>query len=79
LLEPHQQVIDLCGFGLGFVLGDFAKSQGSLFAVVAEENAVAAATLLDSGHRCGSNITATLLPICYHGRQLGKLRFAVSL
>jgi len=76
---PTAGTANLGEFGLGFVLGDFAKGQSVLLTVAAKENAVASATLLNSGHRCGSNVTATLLPVCYHGGQFGMLRFAVSM
>ena len=45
---------------------------------VAEEYAEAFATLLNSSHRCGSNVTATPLPVCYQGRQFGRLRLDLS-
>ena len=69
----------MVGLGLGFVLGDSAKGETALLAVVAEEYAVASAALLNSIHRCGSNVTAMLLPVCYHGGRFGTLRFAVSM
>ena len=47
--------------------------------VVAKGNAGAPATLLNSCHRCGSNVTATLLPVCYQGGQFGRLRLDLSL
>ncbi len=64
--EIHVRNHRLGGFGLGFVLGGSAKGQSLLLTLVAEGNAVAAATLLNSIHRCGSNVTATLFPICSH-------------
>jgi hypothetical protein len=67
----------LVGVGLG--VGDFAKGQNVRLALVTELNAVSAATLFDTSHRCGSNVTATLLPVCYHGGQLGTLGFAVNI
>jgi len=66
----------LAGFGPGF--GDFAKGQNVRLAVVAEPNAVADATLFDTSHRCGPNVTAMLLPICSQGSQFGRLRLGVS-
>jgi hypothetical protein len=50
LLQPHEQVIDLPGFGLGFVLPDFTNGKAVQFAVVAEQNSVAAVSLLQRCH-----------------------------
>lgn len=79
LPQSHQQAIKLCGFCFGLLAGDLAERQGALLAVVAEEDAVASASLFETGHRCGSNVTATLLPVCYQGGQFGRLRFDASL
>lgn len=46
LLQPHEQIIDLPGFVLGFVLFDFTKGKGVQLPVVAEHNSVAAVPLL---------------------------------
>ena len=50
LLQPHEQVIDLPGLVLGFVLLDFANGKGVQLAVVAEENPVASVSLLQRRH-----------------------------
>ena len=50
LLQPHEQVIDLPGLVLGFVLLDFANGKGVQLAVVAEENSVASVSLLQRRH-----------------------------
>ena len=70
LLQPHEQVIDLPGFVLGFVLLDFANGKGVQFAVVAEQNSVAAVSFLQRRHDVGppqhhSNIRQTTLPKFY--------------
>ena len=50
LLQPHEQVIDLPGFVLGFVLLDFTNGKGVQFAVVAEQNSVTAVSFLQRCH-----------------------------
>ncbi len=50
LLQPHEQVIDLPGFVLGFVLLDFTNGKGVQLAVVAEQNSVTAVSLLQRRH-----------------------------
>jgi hypothetical protein len=74
LPEPQQEVIDLGGFRLGLLPGDFPQREGLLLAPEPEENAITAATFLKFGHCCGSNATAMLLPICYqrHSRRREK-------
>ena len=71
LLQPHEQVIDLPGFVLGFILLDFANGKSVQFAVVAEQNSVAAVSHLQ---RCRdadppqrhSNVRQITLPELYH-------------
>jgi hypothetical protein len=46
LLEPQQQVIDLGGFRLGLLPGDFPQRKCFLLAAKSEENAVTAAPFL---------------------------------
>jgi hypothetical protein len=60
LLQPHEQVIDLPGLVLGFVLLDFTNGQGVEFSVVAEENPVASVWLLQRRHASAvRSVTAT--------------------
>ncbi len=58
---------------------DGALGVGKRPAMPTETNAESSAPLLNCSHRCGSNITATLFPICSHSGQIGMLRFAVSI
>jgi hypothetical protein len=50
LLQAHEQVIDLPGFVLGFVLPDFANGKSVQLAVVAEKNSVTSVALLQGRH-----------------------------
>src|ERR1700722_15569635 len=60
LLEPHKQVIDLPGLGLGFALLDFANGKGVQFAVVAEYVAANTVFLLQRCHNAAlRSITPT--------------------
>jgi hypothetical protein len=78
LLEAKQQVFDQGGLGVRLLPRDLAQPQGLLLAVVTEVDAEAFLPFLDSDHRCGSIVTATLLPNCYHRVRPGLGGFAVS-
>ncbi len=58
--------------------GDFTTGLNVRPALVAEVNAVVAASLFDISHHCGSNVTATLLPIRYRGGEFGRSRLDAS-
>jgi hypothetical protein len=66
LLQPHEQVIDTPGLGLGFALLDFANGKSVQFAVVAEQNSLAAVSLLQRCHDAAlRSITPTSgRPLC---------------
>ena len=66
LLKPHQQVINLCCFARGFLSRHLAEGELFLPAMPTEMDAESSAPLFNCSHRCGSNITATLFPICSH-------------
>jgi hypothetical protein len=68
LFEAHEQVINLPGLVLGFVLLDFTNGKGMQFSMVAEENPVASVSLLQRRHVSAlRSITAT------SGKQLYQL------
>jgi hypothetical protein len=46
LLEPHEEVLDLAGLGLGLVGLDLPDGEGELFASEAEKNSVTAVPFL---------------------------------
>ncbi len=79
LLKPHRQVINLRCFARGFLSRHLAEGELFLPTMPTEMDAVSSAPLLNCSHRCGSNITATLCPICSHSGQIGMFRFAVSI
>jgi hypothetical protein len=50
LLEPHQQVFNLGGLGVGLLMRDLAHRDEVLLAVVAEDGSEASVPLLERGH-----------------------------
>ncbi len=66
LREPHQQVFDLGGLGLRRLGGDAAQGDEVLLATVAENETLAAVSLLEAGHgrlQCHPNVVASLFPV----------------
>jgi hypothetical protein len=66
LFKPHQQVINLCCFARGFLRRHVPEGELLLPAMPTEIDAITSAPFFNCSHRCGSNITATLFPICSH-------------
>jgi hypothetical protein len=79
LLQPHQQVINMGGLARGFVCRHLADGKLLLLAMPSEMGTVSSAPFFNCSRRRGSNITATLFPICSHSGQIGMLQFAVSI
>jgi hypothetical protein len=50
LPQPHQQVIDLGGLGLGLDPSDLTESECTLLPLVVEYDAITAVSLLKRGH-----------------------------